>query len=176
MSIFRRHPLPGTLPGEHCLGARSAARAGLCILARRNWQSTTPLDSFPPVATSAGSPRHGWNHSKRRRRGQRSERLAFPITQKPTEASPGGCGDTRLPSPGRLGRRRGSYRGNFPRRDAFNQQPALPIRILHPRGGSYSPTAVNVFVDARVVYSSKVPSQEIYRLGIIYLAENEPSS
>ena len=40
----------------------------------------------------------------------------------------------------------------------------------------YSPTAVNVFVDARVVHSSKVPSQQIYRLGIMHLAENEPSS
>jgi len=40
----------------------------------------------------------------------------------------------------------------------------------------YSPTAVNVFVDARVVHSSKVPSQDLYRLGIMYLAENEPSS
>jgi hypothetical protein len=37
----------------------------------------------------------------------------------------------------------------------------------------YSPTAVNVFVDARVVHSSKLPSQELYRHGIMYLAENE---
>jgi hypothetical protein len=40
----------------------------------------------------------------------------------------------------------------------------------------YSPTAVNVFVDALVVHSSKVRSQKLYRLGIMYLAENEPSS
>ena len=40
----------------------------------------------------------------------------------------------------------------------------------------YSPTRVNVFVDARVAHVSKVPSQELYRLGIMYLAENEPSS
>ena len=40
----------------------------------------------------------------------------------------------------------------------------------------YSPTAVNVFVDARIVHSSRVPAQELYRLGIMYLAENEPSS
>ncbi len=53
----------------------------------------------------------------------------------------------------------------------------------HYRDGSYiqvavpySPTAENVFVDARVVYSSKVPSQELYRHGIMYLAENGPSS
>jgi hypothetical protein len=39
----------------------------------------------------------------------------------------------------------------------------------------YSPTAVNVLVDARVAHSSKAPSQELYRFGIIYLAENEPS-
>jgi hypothetical protein len=32
---------------------------------------------------------------------------------------------------------------------------------------------LNVFVDARVVHSFKVPSQELYRLGIMYLAENE---
>ena len=40
----------------------------------------------------------------------------------------------------------------------------------------YSPKALNVFVDARVVHCFKVPSQELYRLGIMYLAENEPSS
>jgi len=40
----------------------------------------------------------------------------------------------------------------------------------------YSPTAVNVFSDARVVHSSKTPSQDVYRLGIMYLAENGPSS
>jgi hypothetical protein len=40
----------------------------------------------------------------------------------------------------------------------------------------YSPTAVNVFVDARVVHCSKGPSQELYQLGIMYLAENDPSS
>ncbi len=40
----------------------------------------------------------------------------------------------------------------------------------------YSPTAVNVFVDARVVHSSKGPSPELYRQGIMYLAENEPSA
>jgi hypothetical protein len=38
----------------------------------------------------------------------------------------------------------------------------------------YSPTAVNMFVDARVVHISEVPSQDLYRLGIMYLAENEP--
>jgi len=40
----------------------------------------------------------------------------------------------------------------------------------------YSPTAVNVFVDARIVHVSKVPPQELYQLGIMYLAENEPTS
>ncbi|MFZ0960035.1 MAG: PilZ domain-containing protein [Terriglobia bacterium] len=39
----------------------------------------------------------------------------------------------------------------------------------------YSPTALNVFVDARIAHSSKMPSQGIYRFGIIYLAENEPN-
>jgi hypothetical protein len=50
----------------------------------------------------------------------------------------------------------------------------------HYQSGSYIqvavpflPKALNVFVDARVVHSSKVPSQELYRLGIMYLAENE---
>jgi hypothetical protein len=52
----------------------------------------------------------------------------------------------------------------------------------HYRTGSYvkvaipySPTAVNVFVDTLVVHSSKVPSRELYRLGVMYLAENELS-
>ena len=40
----------------------------------------------------------------------------------------------------------------------------------------YSPTAVNIFVDARVVHSSAGPSPELFRLGIMYLAENEPPS
>jgi hypothetical protein len=39
----------------------------------------------------------------------------------------------------------------------------------------YLPRAVNVFVDARVVHCSKAPSQELYRMGIMYLAENESS-
>ncbi len=50
--------------------------------------------------------------------------------------------------------------------------PGSYIQVAVP----YSPTAVNVFVDARVVHSSKVPSQELYRHGIMYLAENEPST
>jgi hypothetical protein len=40
----------------------------------------------------------------------------------------------------------------------------------------YSPTAVNVFLDARVVHSFKLPSQELYGHGIMYLAENEATS
>lgn len=40
----------------------------------------------------------------------------------------------------------------------------------------YSPTAVNVFVDARVVHVSEAPFQDLFRLGIMYLAENEPLS
>jgi hypothetical protein len=40
----------------------------------------------------------------------------------------------------------------------------------------YSPTAFNVFVDARVAHSSKVTSQELYRYGATYLVENEPYS
>jgi hypothetical protein len=37
----------------------------------------------------------------------------------------------------------------------------------------YSPKALNVFVDARVVHSSKVPSRELYRFGIMYVGENQ---
>jgi hypothetical protein len=38
----------------------------------------------------------------------------------------------------------------------------------------YLPTGVNVFVDVRVAHCSKVSSGELYQLGIMYLAENEP--
>jgi hypothetical protein len=38
----------------------------------------------------------------------------------------------------------------------------------------YSPTALNVFVDACVIHCSKVPEQKLYRHGIKYLAENQP--
>lgn len=48
-------------------------------------------------------------------------------------------------------------------------RPGSYIQVAVP----YSPTAFNVFVDARIAHSSKVPSQDIYRFGIIYLAENE---
>lgn len=40
----------------------------------------------------------------------------------------------------------------------------------------YSSTAVNVFVDARVVHISQAPTQEGYQLGVMYLVENEPSA
>lgn len=40
----------------------------------------------------------------------------------------------------------------------------------------YSPAAVNIFVDARVVHNSKMPSANLYRHGVMYLAENESSS
>jgi PilZ domain len=40
----------------------------------------------------------------------------------------------------------------------------------------YSHTAVNVFVDARVVHSAKLASENVYRFGIMYLAENEAAS
>ena len=36
----------------------------------------------------------------------------------------------------------------------------------------YSSTAVNVFVDARVVHISQAPTQEGYQLGVMYLVEN----
>ncbi|HMD83376.1 MAG TPA: PilZ domain-containing protein [Terriglobia bacterium] len=49
-------------------------------------------------------------------------------------------------------------------------RPGSYIQIAVP----YAPQALNVFVDARVVHSSKVPSQELHRVGIMYLAENEP--
>jgi hypothetical protein len=48
-------------------------------------------------------------------------------------------------------------------------RPGSYIQIAVP----YAPTALSVFVDARVVHSSKVPTQELYRVGIMYLAENE---
>jgi hypothetical protein len=37
----------------------------------------------------------------------------------------------------------------------------------------YSPAALNVFVDARIVHGFKEPSQELYHYGIKYVAENE---
>jgi hypothetical protein len=40
----------------------------------------------------------------------------------------------------------------------------------------YSPTAVNIFVDARVVHTRQMPSSDLYRHGVMYLAENAPSS
>jgi hypothetical protein len=40
----------------------------------------------------------------------------------------------------------------------------------------YSADAANIFVDARVVHTSGVPSQNLYRIGITYLAENQPAS
>ena len=39
----------------------------------------------------------------------------------------------------------------------------------------YSPTAVNVFVDARIMHSAEVPDQGVYSHGIMYLAENDSS-
>lgn len=54
-------------------------------------------------------------------------------------------------------------------------------RRHYPRGSfvqvavPYYPKAVNVFVDARITHSSKVPSEDLYQFGIMYLAENEPS-
>ena len=52
----------------------------------------------------------------------------------------------------------------------------------HPAGSfiqvavPYSPTAVNVFVEARVAHSSRLPEQGLYQFGIMYLAENDPST
>jgi hypothetical protein len=40
----------------------------------------------------------------------------------------------------------------------------------------YSSTAVNVFVDARVVHVSQASPEGVFQLGVMYLAENEPSS
>lgn len=40
----------------------------------------------------------------------------------------------------------------------------------------YSSRALNVFVNARTAHSCKTPNREIYQFGIMYLAENEPSS
>ena len=40
----------------------------------------------------------------------------------------------------------------------------------------YSPTGVNIFVDARVVHTHQMPSSDLYRHGVMYLAENAPSS
>jgi len=48
-------------------------------------------------------------------------------------------------------------------------RPGSYIQVAVP----YVPSALSVFVDARVVHSSKPPSQELYRVGIMYLAENE---
>ncbi len=48
-------------------------------------------------------------------------------------------------------------------------RPGSYIQIAVP----YVPSALNVFADARVVHSSRVPSQELYRVGLMYLAENE---
>jgi hypothetical protein len=53
-----------------------------------------------------------------------------------------------------------------------NYRPGSFVQIAVP----FSPKALNVFVDARVAHSSKVASQELYRVGIMYLAENESQS
>jgi hypothetical protein len=39
----------------------------------------------------------------------------------------------------------------------------------------YSPTALNVFVDAQVAHSTRLLSQDLFHMGIMYLAENEPA-
>lgn len=40
----------------------------------------------------------------------------------------------------------------------------------------YSPTAVNIFVEARVVHTGKSSSSDLYRHGVMYLAEHAPKS
>ena len=49
--------------------------------------------------------------------------------------------------------------------------PGTYVQVAVP----YSPAALNVFLDARVVHGTKLPSRELYRYGVKYVAENEPS-
>lgn len=58
----------------------------------------------------------------------------------------------------------------------FNSTRPYPAGSYIQVAVPYSPTAVNIFVDARVVHTAKVADSDTYKHGVMYLAENAGGS